>query len=119
MSRNPKYTRLMSTTRWLRLRAEKLKKQPVCERCERGGKTALAQEIHHIIPLERARTDGEMERLCFNFDNLMAVCRDCHRAIHTEMFSHSRAAIKANRARETQRFRARYLDVATDADDNA
>lgn len=104
----------MSTSRWTRLRWAQLKTQPICERCDAYGKSTIATEIHHKIPIERARTDREMERLCFDPDNLASMCGACHRLIHVEMFSHSAASIKANQKRETDRFANKYLNVADD-----
>lgn len=40
----------------------------------------------------------------FNYGNLMSVCHECHVDIHRQMFSHTKAAVKANNKRSTKRF---------------
>lgn len=62
--------RLMSE----RVRAE----QPTCERCESLGVVAAATEVHHKISIEEAPW------LRLSRDNLMAVCRTCHREIERQ-----------------------------------
>jgi len=47
--------------------------------------------------------------LMFNYSNLMSVCHACHSDIHRKMFSHSKAAIKANNKRITESFVDKFL----------
>lgn len=63
----------------------KLEHNPLCEMCQRAGYVRAAVDIHHIRPVESARSIEEMERLCFNPSNLMSLCIPCHVAIHKEM----------------------------------
>lgn len=58
---------------------------PLCAECERCGVVRLAQEVHHVIPVESVVTRGAMERLMYDPDNLVPLCRECHRAIHRAM----------------------------------
>lgn len=109
MSRNSVYVKLIHSKEWRALRFRKLKKQPVCESCEREGRSTMATEVHHLIPVESESTVNRMKSLMFSYNNLMSVCHKCHVAIHKELFSHSKEAIKANNQRSTERFLDKYL----------
>jgi 5-methylcytosine-specific restriction protein A len=58
--------------RWARVRALKLRRDPVCERC---GKK-IANVVHHLVPIEVDYT----KRL--EYDNLQSLCRECHEIVH-------------------------------------
>lgn len=109
MSRNPIYIKLINSKDWKALRKRKLTDQPVCEACEEEGKSTLAEEVHHRIPVESVSGETQMRRLMFGYNNLMSVCHKCHSNIHREMFSHSKEAVKANNLRSTERFVDKYL----------
>lgn len=109
MSRNQKYIKLINTKHWRALRAEKLKNNPVCEQCERYGKSALATEVHHIIPVESVSTIKQMEMLAYAYDNLMSLCHDCHVGMHKELNSHTKEQMKDNNKKKTLSFSERYL----------
>ena len=59
------------TARWKRRRAEQLARQPLCERCLKGGIVTTATVAHHRIRHQGNETlfwDGELE----------SVCKPCH-----------------------------------------
>ena len=85
MAKDKDYRKLIHTTRWLRLRRDKLSDFPLCERCEQEGRVTAATEVHHIIPVENGLTRQEKERLMYDYTNLKALCHDCHVKTHTEM----------------------------------
>jgi 5-methylcytosine-specific restriction protein A len=60
---------------WHRLRNWVLEGEPLCRRCVLEGRTVPAQEVHHIVAIK----DNPDLRL--SQDNLMPVCRSCHRLI--------------------------------------
>ena len=64
---------------------------------------------HHVIPFESAKSKAEMERLFFDTNNIILVCKDCHAKIHREMKSHTKEKVKENKARGAER-RASWLD---------
>lgn len=99
MARDRRYIRLIDTRRWQALRAGKLGRSPWCERCLRHGRHTPASEVHHIRPVEDARTGEDMELRCYSYGNLMSLCRECHIAVHTEMGSRSKE-LKIKRAKE-------------------
>ena len=101
MSRSKDYQKLLNSKRWKQLRAWKLQQNPLCEMCLKDGYATPAVDCHHITPVESARTPLEAEQLCFNPQNLQALCISCHQKVHREALSHSRAA---HRQREEERF---------------
>ena len=109
MSRNALYRKLINSARWKKLRARQLQSNPLCEACRDAGRTRLAEEVHHRIPVESAPNEAEMTRLMFAPMNLQSLCHDCHVEIHKQLFSHTKATVKANRKRETQRFVDKFL----------
>lgn len=56
---------------WARVRGAFLRAHPLCNRCSRPAETA-----HHIKPVEEAPD------LRLTWDNLEALCRDCHERHH-------------------------------------
>ena len=74
----PGYQRHGSTRAWRKLRAAKLKQNPLCERCERQGVDEVATEVHH----KDAIADGH-PILC-PMERLMSVCTACNLALEAE-----------------------------------
>lgn len=60
---------------WRSVREMKLRRSPLCERCQEEGLVIEATEVHHIIPI----SDGGAP---YTFDNLMSLCHRCHMKIH-------------------------------------
>lgn len=61
-----------SSRAWLSVRELKLRQQPLCEQCERAGRTTLAVHVHHMRP---RKTHPE---LALNIGNLESLCIPCH-----------------------------------------
>ena len=59
---------------WQKTRKAYLSRNPICEECLSKGRTTAANTVHHIIEIDNGGTN--------HFDNLMALCRDCHERIH-------------------------------------
>lgn len=57
---------------WQRMRAAKLRRDPLCERCKAKGRTRAANTVHHKDhdPTNNAE------------DNHESLCRGCHEAEH-------------------------------------
>lgn len=51
---------------------------PLCERCKAQGIISPAEEVHHKIRLTPANINNPM--ITLNWDNLEALCSECHRA---------------------------------------
>lgn len=66
---------------WRACREGYLKKAGgLCERCRKNGKIEPATQVHHKIRL----TPGNIRdpRVSLNWDNLEALCEDCHKKEH-------------------------------------
>lgn len=90
MSRDKNYQHLLNSKRWQKLRRWKLEQNPLCELCLHEDKVVSAVDVHHITPVETARSLDEMEQLCFEPTNLQALCISCHAKVHKEARSHTR-----------------------------
>lgn len=110
MSSNPIYHRIMSNRRWITLRAYKLAKTPLCERCTKEGRTRLAKEVHHIIPVETEKSEARMRALAYDYNNLMSLCESCHHDIHKESGRfQTKAQIKESTDRKVKGFMEDWL----------
>jgi 5-methylcytosine-specific restriction protein A len=84
-TKKKEYQAIYQDRRWRRLRDLKKKNNPICERCENEKRTTPVDEVHHIVPFDWGRTPDEVERLAYDYDNLLSVCTDCHDKIHDIM----------------------------------
>ncbi len=109
MSRNETYRRLIVSKEWRRLRAEKITRCPLCEDCLLAGRTRLATEVHHVTPIERGRSEREMERLALDPHNLRSLCRECHQNAHKTAKNRGKNAVKESNERERRRFIDRWM----------
>jgi 5-methylcytosine-specific restriction enzyme A len=66
------WRKIYGTERWKRVRARVRRRADGC--CERCGREANMLDVHHRIPLK----DGGLP---YDPDNLVALCRSCHRAL--------------------------------------
>lgn len=79
---NKNYHKLLSHSRWRELRMRYLSAHPLCEECERAGKTTVATCVHHIRPVEAQGTPSLMMQAAYDYNNLEALCDACHEARH-------------------------------------
>lgn len=86
---NANYRRIINSAAWRRLRDTYYRAHPLCEACLADGRAVPAEDVHHVVPIERARTFGEMERLALSAGNLRSLCRNCHEAEHRRLASKS------------------------------
>lgn len=108
--RTPEYSRLVNSHRWRRLRRAYLAQHPLCEDCLLDDRTTIATEVHHVQPIESAAGHpDEMSRLCFDADNLRALCHRCHVEEHRDLASSSRAVAKERAKEALDSFAQRYL----------
>lgn len=59
---------------WYRLRAAYVAEHPNCERCEENGRIVPTDEVHHKVAFK-----GKDDPLRLEWDNLQALCGDCHK----------------------------------------
>lgn len=81
--RNERYKPKPKTTKqrgygwdWQQLSARYRTNNPLCEDCLQSGKVVPADEVHHIQPI------ADAPHLRLAIENLVAVCKDCHRRRH-------------------------------------
>jgi len=71
-----------NNTAWRKMRDTYLHEHPICEECLKKGKITPAEDIHHK---KSPFKGGEINYgLLLDYDNLMAVCKKCHQAIHNQ-----------------------------------
>lgn len=61
-----------NTTRWRRIRARQLAKEPLCAFCQMRGIAAVANTVDHIVPHR-----GDAARF-WSTTNLQSLCAPCH-----------------------------------------
>lgn len=100
------YVRLINSKRWRELRMRMLAEHPICELCLKQGVIYQtgATEVHHIVPVDSARTEEEAERLAFSESNLMCLCRKHHNKLHADEHSHSAEAHQKRAEEELARW---------------
>lgn len=109
MDRDETYRRLINSTRWRRLRAWRLRAQPLCVRCMRSGLIRSATEVHHIVPVESGSSPAMMERLAYDPANLEGLCHACHAETHRELKKGSAEVRRERVRREVEEFTRRML----------
>ena len=102
MSRDRNYQRLLNSKRWQEVkRIVWQRTNGLCEECKRQGIVRAGVDCHHIVPVETATTPQEMERLCFDVNNVRLLCIACHSAIHKQMGKGTRK-LAIERAKQRQ-----------------
>lgn len=105
MSRDKRYQRLLNSRQWWEVKAIVWKRaNGLCELCREEGFITPGVDCHHIIPVESAKTEMEMEQLAYDISNIRLLCVDCHIKTHQEMRSHTKEKVAENKARARQRF---------------
>jgi 5-methylcytosine-specific restriction protein A len=59
------------------IRETKLRRDPICQRCESRGTIKPAKLVHHIVSLSKGGSLSDM-------NNLLSLCVKCHDEIHRE-----------------------------------
>ena len=106
--RNPKQQKdkaeIYNSREWKELRIAKLRSTDgLCEECMKQGIVTAARCVHHVVPIETARTKDEMRRLAIDcgLQGLKSLCFACHARIHKELGSNT-AKIVRQRAEARQ-----------------
>ena len=112
MTQRADKARIYNSRKWKKMRERKLEANPLCELClQRDGRAVAARCVHHKTPIETARTFADMEVLAFNWDNLQALCYDCHSAVHKALRSRSREGHQRAMDARLARFAAKHKPV--------
>lgn len=78
------YKNVYNTRLWRSIRESYIINHPLCEKCLEHGKISPTEEVHHVIPISTADDVLKMKELGFDYNNLMALCKDCHHQIHNK-----------------------------------
>ena len=95
---------IYNSREWKELRIAKLRSTDgLCEECMKQGIVTAARCVHHMVPIETARTKDEMRRLAIDcgLQGLKSLCFACHARIHKELGSNT-AKIVRQRAEARQ-----------------
>ena len=111
MARDPRYQRLLNSKRWKELRVEMLRREPLCQECKREGYVRAAIDCHHIRPISSAMSIQEMERLCFDPNNIACLCVPCHIKVHKAMKKGTKANRKEREAQRMSRWSERVRQI--------
>lgn len=91
-----------SSKAWQDCRNEYMKQAHyLCEICLRKGIYKPAEIVHHIIELDPITI--EKPEIALNFDNLEAVCRECHSELHDNRGRWASVNQKRREARDNSR----------------
>ena len=88
---------IYNSREWKELRAAKLRStKGLCEECLKHGIITSARCVHHVVPIETARTKDEMRRLAIDcgLQGLKSLCFACHARIHKELGSNTAKIVR-------------------------
>lgn len=74
--------KIYNSVRWREVRRVKLMNDPLCEMCAEEGRTAPAEDIHHITSFMSTNDPVKRRWLAYDYSNLMSLCKQCHQKIH-------------------------------------
>ena len=119
-------TEIYNSREWKELRTMKLQQQPLCEQCIKdveamgipGGYIRSATCVHHVVPIETARTKEEMRRLAFDWNNLMSLCKSCHARIHKELGSNTAKIVRQRAEARQDRWADNLMSKFVKQEDN-
>ena len=116
---------IYNSREWKELRISKLRStNGLCEECMKQGIVTAARCVHHVVPIETARTKDEMRRLAIDcgLQGLKALCFACHARIHKEMGSNTAKIVRqrgdARQARWADNITQRFIKKQSDDTDN-
>ncbi len=69
---------IYNSKHWKTLRKEYLQSFPLCECCG-----AEATQVHHKKRFSSGKSHKEIEKLAYDWNNLMSVCNRCHKNAHS------------------------------------
>ena len=102
----PEHQRMLNDKRWAQTKdIVKVRAKWLCEWCKRDGYIRAGVDCHHIVPFESAKTQAEMERLCYDPNNCLLLCIPCHVKAHKELMSKTKAKVQERRAQAFERWK--------------
>lgn len=64
---------IYNSKKWKSIRKLYITNNPLCECC--GN---IATQVHHKIRFSTGKSHKEIEKLAYDYDNLMSLCNHCH-----------------------------------------
>ena len=82
--KNKEIAKIYNSLGWKKLRNAYFMEHPLCEMClaENVLHPVPTAEIHHKIPISTGKDEWAMKALCYDPNNLMALCTYHHHKIH-------------------------------------
>ena len=115
MSRDKRYQALLNSKRWQETKAAVWQRaKGLCEECARQGYVRAGRDCHHVIPISSYMTNAEMERACYDLNNIRLLCIPCHINAHQQMHK----GTKANRSERQGQRLARFMDSVRGASES-
>ena len=117
----PEHMRMLNDRRWVETKRIVWQRAGgLCEWCKRDGYITAGRDCHHIVPFESAKTQAEMERLCYDADhNVVLLCVPCHIKAHKEMGSKKKEAVQARRSERFERWKEKIQGPGKPDDDKS
>ena len=110
---------IYNSREWKELRIAKLRStNGLCEECMKEGIVTAARCVHHVVPIETARTKDEMKRLAFDVNNLRALCYACHARIHKELGSNTAKIVRQRAEARQDRWADKLMSKFVKQEDN-
>lgn len=77
--------KIYNSKQWKQLRNSYFADHPLCQRCLEKGIIKPSDDVHHTIPFLTGKTSDEIYELAYDYQNLQALCKQCHSEIHSEL----------------------------------
>lgn len=79
-------SKFYKSLKWQNMRDNIIKRDKgLCVDCLKNGMITTAEEVHHIIPITESNINDPS--ITLNPDNLVSLCRECHKARHNNKSS--------------------------------
>ena len=112
---------IYNSREWKELRIAKLRStNGLCEECMKEGIVTSARCVHHVVPIETARTKDEMRRLAIDcgLQGLKALCFACHARIHKELGSNTAKIVRQRAEARQDRWADNLMSKFVKQEDN-
>ena len=112
---------IYNSREWKELRIAKLRStNGLCEECLKQGIVTSARCVHHVVPIETARTKDEMKRLAIDcgLQGLKSLCFACHARIHKELGSNTAKIVRQRAEARQDRWADNLMSKFVKQEDN-
>lgn len=79
---------IYNTPEWKKLSKAFKMAFPLCQRCLTNGVIKEAKHIHHKVSFMEVEDELKRKELAYNWDNLEALCVECHIKEHNKHHNH-------------------------------